>query len=128
MFSVAKRNAYTCSYYDYETNYLILMMLLTICSVRGAINWSGRLWSRQNFVATASAESPSFMWMCSTHPSSISTVIANSVLRPLSFSGWTSRSSFESMLESKELYVCHADLSNLREREREMENWFASSY
>lgn len=64
-----------------KTTNLILMMLLTMCSVSGATNWSGRQWSRQNFTATASAESPSFISMCSTHPSSISTVMANNTLR-----------------------------------------------
>ncbi len=61
--------------------HLMLMMLLTICSVRGATNWSGREWSRQNLTATASAESPSFISIYSTTPSSISTVMARSNLR-----------------------------------------------
>ncbi len=56
---------------------LRLMMLLTICSASGATNCSGRPWSRQNFMATVSGESPALISICSTHPSSISTAMAS---------------------------------------------------
>ena len=56
--------------------------LSLMCSIRGPTNWRGRSCSWQNFVATSLAVCPSFISMCSTHPSSISTEMANTVFGP----------------------------------------------
>jgi hypothetical protein len=67
--------------WDLHPTHLMLMMLLTMWSVSGATSRSGRHCRLQNFLATDSAVSPSFISICSAHCPSISTVISSNTRR-----------------------------------------------